>query len=119
KTIVIGGGIGGLTAAIALRQRGLDAQVYEAADVLAPVGKGIGVPLNALLVLDRLGVGAEVSDRGVVIDRAEIFDQAAGLLQSIELSGLHHRWGRGSIAIQRSALQAALLGALPADAIHL
>ena len=117
--LIIGGGIGGLSAAIALRQRGFDAHVYEAAATLAPVGKGITVPLNALLVLDRMGVGANVAASGVAIEHASVHDLDSGLLQHLDLSGVHRRWNRGSIALQRSALQEVLLAALPAEVVHL
>ncbi len=120
KTIsIIGGGIGGLTAAVALRQRGFDATVYEAATELAPIGKGIGVPVNALLVLDQLGLGDAIAARGVEIDRAEIVDLAGGVLQHIDLTWLRETWGRCSIAIRRSDLQGVLREALPAEAIQL
>ena len=68
---IIGGGIGGLTTAIALRQHGLDADVYEAAPEITAAGAGIMLPPNAMAVLGRLGVaeavraqGFEWSDRG-------------------------------------------------------
>jgi thioredoxin reductase len=48
KVLVIGGGIGGLAAAVALRRKGFVADVYEAAPELRPVGKGIWVPTNAI-----------------------------------------------------------------------
>ncbi len=44
KAVVIGGGIGGLATAIALQQKGIETDVYEAAPELQPVGKGIWVP---------------------------------------------------------------------------
>jgi 2-polyprenyl-6-methoxyphenol hydroxylase-like FAD-dependent oxidoreductase len=58
QALIIGGGIGGLTAAAAFRLKGWDAAVYEAAPELRPVGKGIWVPTNAMQVLDRLGLAA-------------------------------------------------------------
>ena len=58
---VIGGGIGGLTAAIALRRKGLDARVYERAPALREVGAGIWMPPNAMQVFDRLGDAAHAT----------------------------------------------------------
>lgn len=53
RIAIIGGGIGGLTTAIALRQRGLDAEVFEAAPAISAVGAGIMVPPNAMQVFAR------------------------------------------------------------------
>jgi 2-polyprenyl-6-methoxyphenol hydroxylase-like FAD-dependent oxidoreductase len=48
KIAIIGGGIGGLTAAVALARRGVAAEVYEQAPVLAEVGAGVGLWPNAI-----------------------------------------------------------------------
>lgn len=56
KTIIVGAGIGGCTAAIALAQAGADVVLYEQAPVLAEIGAGINVQAVAIGVLDRLGV---------------------------------------------------------------
>ena len=60
RILIIGGGIGGFTAAIALRRAGIDAQVYEAAPALREVGAGLGLASNALWTLDALGLGEEI-----------------------------------------------------------
>ena len=51
KIAIIGGGIGGLTAAVALARKGLAAEVYEQAPVLEEVGAGVGLWPNALTAL--------------------------------------------------------------------
>ncbi len=61
---IVGGGIGGLTAAIALQQRGFSVRVYEAAASWQPVGKGIWLPTNALRALDRLGLSVPLMSCG-------------------------------------------------------
>ena len=66
RAMIIGGGIGGLTAAIALRRVGIDAQVYERAPELREVGAGIGLMGNALSALDLLGLGAEIRSQSLV-----------------------------------------------------
>ncbi|NEB79638.1 NAD(P)-binding protein, partial [Streptomyces sp. SID14478] len=58
--VVIGGGIGGLTAALALHLRGWHVSVLERARELKPVGAGISLAPNALRALDVVGLGDEL-----------------------------------------------------------
>ena len=53
---IIGGGIGGLTAAVSLLRAGFDVQVYEQARTLAEIGAGINIGPNASRILHRLGI---------------------------------------------------------------
>ena len=57
KVLVIGGGIGGITVVLALRQRGIDVQLYEQAAAFGQVGAGIQVSSNAARILLKLGLG--------------------------------------------------------------
>ena len=58
KIVVVGGGLGGLTAANALAQAGFEVEVREQADRLGEVGAGVQVSPNALKVLRALGLEA-------------------------------------------------------------
>src|SRR5512133_655370 len=53
---IIGGGIGGLTAALSLLRAGVDVHVYERARTISEVGAGIAVSPNATRILYRLGL---------------------------------------------------------------
>jgi salicylate hydroxylase len=64
RVAVIGGGIGGMTAANALLRRGLDVHVYEQASALTEVGAGIVLQPNGIRVLRRLGFGDELARLG-------------------------------------------------------
>eukprot|EP00929_Paragymnodinium_shiwhaense_P048378 TRINITY_DN2446_c0_g1_i1.p1 TRINITY_DN2446_c0_g1~~TRINITY_DN2446_c0_g1_i1.p1 ORF type:complete len:451 (+),score=121.98 TRINITY_DN2446_c0_g1_i1:86-1438(+) len=78
KTVIVGGGIGGLTAAIALHKVGADVWVYEQAPKLMEIGAGINVQAVAIGVLDDLGISvsrwteAEECD-GIVTSKLEYF----------------------------------------------
>ncbi len=61
KIAVIGGGIGGLTAALALARRGIDVAVYEQARELTEIGAGLHVSPNGLKVLHALGLEEELA----------------------------------------------------------
>jgi len=60
RVAIIGGGIGGLTAALALRQAGAEVRVYEAAAELREIGAGVSLHPNAMRVLRAAGVEDEV-----------------------------------------------------------
>ena len=64
KAIIVGGGIGGLTAGIALRQSGIDAVVYERAPELTEIGAGIALASNALKVFSTLGLADQITACG-------------------------------------------------------
>ena len=57
KVAVIGGGLGGLATAIALRKQGIDAHVYERAQEFRPVGAGLALLPNGLNSLDAISAG--------------------------------------------------------------
>ncbi|MFI6599848.1 FAD-dependent monooxygenase [Nonomuraea sp. NPDC050536] len=60
RAVVIGAGIGGLMAGLALREEGWDVTVLERADKLDPVGSGLAIAANALRALDTVGLGDQV-----------------------------------------------------------
>lgn len=65
KILVVGAGLGGLTAASCLLKAGFDVEVYEQAPVLSEVGAGIQVSANAMHVLDDLGLRDAIMAVGV------------------------------------------------------
>jgi len=64
RVALVGGGLGGLTAALALTRVGIEAHVFEQAGVLREVGAGIGISANAVKVLRALGLETELRKRG-------------------------------------------------------
>jgi salicylate hydroxylase len=57
KILIAGGGIGGITALLALRQRGINAGLFEQAEAFTQVGAGIQLSANATRILHKLGLG--------------------------------------------------------------
>lgn len=119
KVLVVGGGIGGLTTARALQQRGLDAHVYESAVELQTVGKGVWLSTNAMLVLERLDLDDAVAQRGVLLDRIELRDEDDGLLMSIDLGRIKAKYGHTTVSIHRAELQRVLAEHVDPDTLHL
>jgi salicylate hydroxylase len=64
RVAVVGGGIGGLSAGIALQQAGLDVTVYEQASALGEVGAGVGLGPNGMRMFDRLGLREAIESIG-------------------------------------------------------
>lgn len=74
KVIVVGGGIGGLAAAMALTSQGIEVELLEQAEQIAEIGAGIQLGPNAYAALDALGVGEAARDRSVFTDHMIMMD---------------------------------------------
>lgn len=103
RVIVVGGGIAGLSAAIALRRTGHEVVVLERASRIDPVGAGITLFANAMRALDRLGVREAVAARGAAATRSAILTR-----QGRELARVPSDLLAGTIAVHRADLQAEL-----------
>ena len=119
KGIIIGAGIGGLTAAIALRQRGVSVTVFEAAPEIKAVGAGIIMATNAMQVLQRLGIADKIKETGYRLIDGQIADQKWRLIQKIDGEYAIHKYGVGSYAIHRATLQQILFNELPKETVRL
>ena len=64
RAVVVGGGIGGTAAAVALARAGIDVRVYEQAQRLTEVGAGVSLAPNGLRMLDHFGVGEGIGRLG-------------------------------------------------------
>ncbi|MFQ3632802.1 FAD-dependent monooxygenase [Roseiflexus sp.] len=112
KTIIIGGGIGGLCTALALQHHGIEAVVYERTAAPADVGAGITLWPNAMKVLYALGVGASVTAAGARLTRSRICTASGAPLYETNLNELEERCGAPVVAIHRAALHGILANAL-------
>jgi 2-polyprenyl-6-methoxyphenol hydroxylase-like FAD-dependent oxidoreductase len=74
RVLVVGGGVGGLTAATAFAQRGIEAVLIERRPVFDVPGVGLGQPANALRIYDALGVLEPILAAGFAYDHMCIFD---------------------------------------------
>jgi 2-polyprenyl-6-methoxyphenol hydroxylase-like FAD-dependent oxidoreductase len=112
---VIGGGIGGLTAALALRQLGYEPEVFEEAPVLLDVGAAIAIWPNAMRVIDRLQLTEQVLAKAGVMEEIQWLDQNGRLINRISIANHDYH----AVALHRADLQHTLLAALPSSSIHL
>lgn len=115
RAVVIGAGIGGLAAGVALRRRGWDVTILERAPVLEPVGAGLAVAPNALRVLDALGVGARLRELAALQGAAGIQRPDGGWISRTDASKAAERYGEPVIVVHRATLVDTLTEALLAD----
>src|ERR1043165_5569847 len=85
RIAIIGGGIGGLTAALALRRFGFQPQVFEQAPNLLDVGAAILMWPNAMRVLERLGLATTIREHGAVLEKAQWLRWDGRLLNQFRL----------------------------------
>jgi salicylate hydroxylase len=121
QAIVVGAGIGGLTAALALRAAGLDVAVYEQADGLREVGAGIQLAPNATRLLHRLGLAAPLARVGVKPEAIEHKRWQDGriLLRQPLGETCERTFGAPYYHLYRPDLLAVLAEALPAGVVRL
>jgi len=117
RIAVVGGGIGGLTTAIALGQAGHDVTVYEQASALGEVGAGVGIAPNGLRMYDRLGLRDAVESVGAVYAEGSSYYRADGELighmTNADSSGEYFTMG-----LHRADLVGVLADALGADRVQ-
>ncbi len=115
--IVVGGGIGGLSAANALIAHGLDVSVYEQAPALGEVGAGVFLTPNSVRQLQRLGLGQLVEMRGARVGTASHYFRHDGApiapVQVTDSSGWNATFG-----MHRADLVDILAGALPSGVVR-
>jgi len=104
--------MGGLTAAIALRQAGYAVEVFDRVPELLPAGAGVSLWSNGVKVLDRLGLGEAVARVGGRMQRICYRSQSGELLTDFSLQPLVEAVGERPYPVTRTDLQRLLLDGL-------
>ena len=115
RIAIIGGGIGGLSASLALRQFGFEPEVFEQAPELLEVGAAIAVWPNAMRLLQALGIGETVIQHAGVIEQVRWLTEDGSPLNQMRFQPTD----APAVALHRAELQSVLLRALPENSIHL
>jgi 2-polyprenyl-6-methoxyphenol hydroxylase-like FAD-dependent oxidoreductase len=110
RAAVIGGGVGGLAAAVGLRQHGWEVVVYERSAALPAVGTGLGIWPDALEAMDRLGLGAAARRAGRRQPDGTLRKPDGTVIATIGANAIH--------LLTRPALLGVLADALPDDVIR-
>ena len=119
KAIIIGGGIGGLTAAIALRRDGWEVEVFERSPQLAEVGSGLSLWSNALAALDRLGLLGPLRALGVSGQAGAVRSPDGEVLLEMRAGPLGTAPEGVILLLHRAELLGVLLDAAGRDSVRL
>lgn len=114
KVIIIGGGIGGLAAALALVQQNTEVLLLEQAEKIGEIGAGIQLGPNAYAALDALGVGQAARARSVFVDSLTMMD-ATDLKQVAQMQvgeAFRQRFGNPYGVIHRADIHLSILEAV-------
>ncbi len=115
--LIVGGGIGGMTAALALAHAGYPVHLVEQSPEFTEIGAGIQLAPNAIRVLDRLGLLAEINRVSVQPKQLVLLDiQTADRLATVDLADpFVNRYGYPYTVLHRGDLLEILLAACRAD----
>jgi len=121
RIALVGSGIGGLSAALSLRQAGFDVQVYEQAPELTEVGGGINMGPNAVRILYRLGLRDALEREAVrPLGTHQRRWQDGRTLQRAPLNPLCEQlYGAPHLTVHRADLLSVIAGAFPPERLHL
>ncbi|MGC0378654.1 FAD-dependent monooxygenase [Streptomyces sp. SAI-229] len=118
RAVVIGGGIGGLTAAAALRQCGVRVTVLERAGSLEPVGAAISLAPNALRGLDVIGLGDDIRALSAWQGDGGLRAPDGRWLSRTSAAAATERFGGPLVLLHRATLVGRLAALLPQDAVR-
>jgi 2-polyprenyl-6-methoxyphenol hydroxylase-like FAD-dependent oxidoreductase len=116
---IIGAGIGGLTTALTLKNKGLNVTVFESSAEIKPVGAGILIAHNGMQVFQKLGIHDKIEKAGNRISCIKITDAQLNEISTVDLTEYEKKYGVRNIAIHRGELQKILANELGYDKINL
>jgi FAD-dependent urate hydroxylase len=119
KAIIVGAGMGGLTAGIAMQQAGYSVEIYDRVRELRPAGAGISLWSNGVKVLNRLGLGDKLAAIGGEMNVMQYRSHTDELLSHVDLQPLFQRVGQRPYPVARTDLQAMLLEAVGPENVRL
>lgn len=124
RALIIGGGIGGVTAAYALARAGLSVSAFEQASDPHQIYVGSGIHLwnNTMRALGEIGLDRKVMDvagPGAIVEYFDIYSYTGRLLASVPLERTRARIGAECIGINRAELLPALAEELPEGVLQL
>jgi salicylate hydroxylase len=117
RAAIVGGGIGGLSAANALVRRGIDVTVFEQAAALGEVGAGVFIYPNALRQLERMGLRDALAQVGAKVGAGSEYYRMDGSVVGRILTTDSSGWN-GLYGMHRADLLGVLAEALPPGVVR-
>ena len=117
RAAVVGGGIGGISAACALSRRDIDVTVFEQAAALGEIGAGLTIFPNSLRQLERMGLGEALAAVGAKIGDGSKYYRADGTVVGSMLMTDSSGWN-GIYGMHRADLLNVLAASLPPGTIR-
>ena len=118
RVLIVGAGIGGLAAAVALRKIGIETLVIERATSIREVGAGLSIWSNAVNALRELGLADKVMASASVIERNVVQTSKGRFIARTEFNEVSKLAGAPCLCLHRGVLQKTLLDALPPDSVR-
>jgi 2-polyprenyl-6-methoxyphenol hydroxylase-like FAD-dependent oxidoreductase len=107
--LIIGGGIGGLCTAIALKRKGFQPKVYERVPQLKGLGAGLVLAANAITALKDIGIDQEVLAKGNFFETGGVYDQNGKVISANITPEIIEKYGLTSASIHRADLHEILI----------
>lgn len=119
KATIVGAGIAGLTTAIALQQKGIEVEIFEAAPQIQPVGAGLALAANAMQAFYKLGIADAIIAKGRKLPSFSFYNHRGKLLNTTNSIELGKKYGIDNFTIHRAALHSTLLEQLGETPVYL
>ncbi|MEO9276096.1 FAD-dependent urate hydroxylase HpxO [Marinomonas sp. 5E14-1] len=110
KALIIGAGIGGMTAAAALKQQDIDCEIFEAVKEIKPVGAALSIWSNGVKCMNHLGMGHIMDELGGPMHNMAYHDGLSGeVMTQFSLSPLVEAVGERPCPVSRAELQSQMI----------
>ncbi len=116
RVVIVGGGVGGLTVALALHRAGIPVEIHERHDSFQHHATGFTIWSHAVGSLLKLGVSLESA--GQPIEQTEIRNESGRLICHMPVGEISRSLGADSYEMQRAAMLKAIAAELPDGTLH-
>jgi 2-polyprenyl-6-methoxyphenol hydroxylase-like FAD-dependent oxidoreductase len=117
RVLIVGAGVGGLTAAVALQRRGIACTLIETAPRPAAINTSFLLQHNAMQVLNELNIGRQVAEKGQRVTHTSIMSVTGKVLTQVNTEDVEGTVGSPALGIHRGEVHEVLLSRLDNDCL--